>query len=263
MILALAVVAGFARVARTEILLFSLTADALNLQPATNAAGTITFINQGDGWIYSFTAKRNDGSVTNGEFYVPPPLYVSLADLRKRIDTSFTIGYGKFGQTSGKMTMQREVATPYGSYSITATPLGIVAGNFTVVRFSGLVQRTNTTYSGILYGIENETGTPQMLILGSGTRGDDAVGQQAGMEFAVYLTSADHSVILADQRVEINSAKIPWRFLRGYYATLQNSDLTLSIESSPGAGKPWKPILSIPISTVDTKQLYRLVIGSP
>jgi hypothetical protein len=254
-----AILISSASASGAEQYVLSLVADAMSLSPATNALGSFTFLNLGDGYAYNYKLRRVDGSITEDIIAMRAGLaFLDWVDIQKSVDREYDIGVGRAGST-GTIRITRLQGDSIGSYAISGQSVGTIIGKFGMVRLSGIVQQSAGGWSGVLRWHDNPFGSPEILGLNSGAAFNDFIGFQAGMNYGVSLSGNNTAYVVDNTFGDFR----PWKWFRGAYAKIPDLGtlgFTLTIESSSGASQPWSPLLTIPLQSSGTQSLYRLII---
>jgi hypothetical protein len=239
-----------------ETFLVNLHALDVFLSPASNQLGRITFQSQANGVVYAFTITHPNGSTEQSSFFIQAGSSLQdWSNISKSVNTTYTVGYGPIGITTGQIMVVREIGNPVGSYELTGSPIGTVAGQFGIVRFSGIVTLQGGAYSGQLQGQDNLPGSPQLMGLG-GAGKSDFIGSETGIKFQVDTSGGGFNLT----RTPCVMLACSWQMLIGYYAKLAAGGITLTVQASRTAAGPWTNLVSIPLTIDSDYAIFRVAI---
>lgn len=238
--------------------LVNLRALEVSLAPASNQLGRITFKSRASGESYTFEVTYPNRSATQSSFYISGygAKVQDWGNIATNVDATFDVGYGPFGLETGQIKVVRGMGNAVGSYQLTGTPIGTVAGQFGVVRFNGILQSEGAgAFSGQLEGQDNAPWAPQVMGLG-GASSSDFVGTETGIKYRVDMSQGRITLYRSDYATGLNS----WEILAGSYAKLVTSDITLTVQTSSTAAGPWTNLTSVPLTIDSAYAFFRVLI---
>lgn len=238
-----------------ETLLVNVRALDVFLSPASNQLGRITFQSQGAGASYAFTVTHLNGSTDQNGFYIVGSPHQDWSDISKGVNSTYDVGYWPIGLQGGQITVVRGIGNPVGSYKLTGSPIGTVAGQFGIVKFSGIITHQGTDYSGQLQGQDNLPGSPQLMGLG-GAGKTDFIGSETGIKFQVDTSTGGFNLY----RTACPTGACPWLELIGSYSKLAAGGFTLTVQATRTAVGPWTNLVSIPLTIDSSYAVFRVEI---